>query len=165
MSKLDDLISAHEKMKLEYKKQAQDLFKEMAKEFWDKNPGLTAVKWTQYTPYFNDGDPCVFGVNDVIFTNAEDHENVSPWGDYEGEDEDVFATWSIADLLKESTYAISEKERKAALKIIDKIDEQACNEFSLAVSQLDDVMKDMFGDHVQVTLTRDGFDIEDYDHD
>ncbi len=31
---------------------------------FDANPTLEAVRWTQYTPYFNDGEPCVFGVNE-----------------------------------------------------------------------------------------------------
>jgi len=30
----------------------------------------TAVQWMQYTPHFNDGDPCVFGVRCVEATNC-----------------------------------------------------------------------------------------------
>ena len=26
-----------------------------------------SVRWSQYTPYFNDGDACVFGVNDFEY--------------------------------------------------------------------------------------------------
>lgn len=28
-----------------------------------KNTQYKKLRWTQYTPYFNDGSPCVFGVN------------------------------------------------------------------------------------------------------
>jgi len=31
-----------------------------------KHPILESVRWTQYTPYFNDGDVCEFGVYDII---------------------------------------------------------------------------------------------------
>ena len=166
MNKLDELIQKHQEMKREYKKQAQEMFKELAKEFWDKNPGLTAVKWTQYTPYFNDGDTCEFSVNDPTFTNAplDKLNEVSSWGDYEGEDEDVFATWDVSYLIK-SNASYQEKDRAAVLKIIDKLDPESCKEFSSAVSQLEDVMLEMFGDHVEVTMTRDGFDVEEYHHD
>lgn len=32
-----------------------------------KYPLVEAIQWTQYTPGFNDGDPCLFGVNDLHF--------------------------------------------------------------------------------------------------
>lgn len=166
MSKLDALIDNHEQMKRQFQTQAQELFKELAKEFWDKNPGLTAVKWTQYTPYFNDGETCEFGVNDVIFTNAPDDEleNVSPWGDYEGENEDVFAASNIGYIMN-SDRDWHKRERDALMKIGDKIDAASCDEFSRAVTHLEDVMLAMFGDHVQVTMTRDGFDVDEHNHD
>jgi len=165
MSKLDALIANHEQMKLQFQTQAQDLFKELAKEFWDKNPGLTAVKWTQYTPYFNDGDACVFGVNDVVFTNAPADElnEVSPWGDYEGESEDVFVTSNIGYIMN-SDRDWHKRERDALLKLGDTIDTASCDEFAQAVSHLDDVMLAMFGDHVQVTMTREGFDVDNKCH-
>ena len=33
------------------------------KRYFDIWPEAEAFRWTQYTPYFNDGDPCVFRVN------------------------------------------------------------------------------------------------------
>ena len=30
-------------------------------------PALKAIRWNQYTPYFNDGDPCTFSVGEVMF--------------------------------------------------------------------------------------------------
>lgn len=57
---------------------------------WEK--GIVAVSWTQYTPWFNDGDTCEFSVNEPSFTNnlkvaecwlngEEDYENDN--GDFE----------------------------------------------------------------------------------
>jgi hypothetical protein len=47
------------------------------------------------------------------------------------------------------------------------MDAAACALFSKAVgsSEMEDVMQAMFGDHVKVIATREGFDVEDYDHD
>jgi len=31
--------------------------------------GVKAISWRQYTPYFNDGEPCEFGFSDISFTS------------------------------------------------------------------------------------------------
>lgn len=31
--------------------------------------GIKAIRWHQYTPAFNDGEPCVFSVNDYSYTS------------------------------------------------------------------------------------------------
>jgi len=166
MSKLNELITKHEEMKAEFQRQAQDLFKELAREFWDKNPALTAVKWAQYTPYFNDGDACVFGIGEVVFTNApvDELDEVSVWGEYEGEAEGIFAVTNIGYVLN-SDSKYYDRDRKYILALGDRIDAESIEEFGRAVCKLDEVMLAMFGDHVQVTMTREGFDVEDYEHD
>src|SRR5277367_3723557 len=42
---------------------AQGLFSEMSAEFFNENPTLVSFGWTQYTPYWCDGDVCEFGCN------------------------------------------------------------------------------------------------------
>jgi len=45
-------------------------------EFFEKRPDVYGVKWTQHTPYFNDGEPCVFGLDDVyLFFTKESFES------------------------------------------------------------------------------------------
>ena len=60
----------------ELKAQLQEQLKsEMTKifpAFWEQNPDIKSIVWTQYAPYFNDGDPCIFSVREVAFTNIED---------------------------------------------------------------------------------------------
>jgi hypothetical protein len=34
------------------------------------DPSIEAIRWRQYTPYFNDGEACIFGVADVYFRLA-----------------------------------------------------------------------------------------------
>ena len=54
------------KMKIlreEMKESAKTFFQDASKDLFATHPELEQFSWTQYTPYFNDGDECVFGVN------------------------------------------------------------------------------------------------------
>lgn len=153
----DKLIEERNELNKRFQAHAQELFKETTKEFFSKNPGITAVVWTQYTPYFNDGDTCEFSVNDPYFTNAKDLDNLSRWGEYEGEDENE---WS------ESAWGFKYQNEKNGTKF-EGIDSVSVNKFSEMIQSRDmeDVMEAMFGDHVRVVATREGFDVDDHDHD
>ena len=61
------------------------------KAFFAQYPEVTAVGWTQYTPHFNDGDPCVFRVHEFYATTKTDMDfaRVSRLYDDE-EDKDLF---------------------------------------------------------------------------
>ena len=132
--------------------------------FFKTYPEVAAVRWTQYTPYFNDGDTCEFGVNSPTFTNAPDPENVN-WGSYDGDEEGVFAVENISYVMNsDRDYYKNEQE---AIKKAGVIDVDSCEAFQRMIcsSAMEDVMEAMFGNHVKVIATRDGFDIQDYDHD
>lgn len=149
----DKLIDEQRALQKKFQTTAQALFKETTKEFFDKNPNVTAAVWTQYTPYFNDGETCEFGVNDVTFTNAPDPENIH-WDDYEG---DAEAAADGSEIFTWSGWG----------EAPNGLDQEMCNSFSRMVqsSEMEDVMKAMFGDHVKVVATREGFDVDSCDHD
>ena len=109
-------------------------------ELFDKHPTLKAVKWTQYTPYFNDGSPCTFGINEW---SAKIDGRKSK---YDDDDEDGDSSF-VGEY---------ELERSEALK--DDID-------ALFRVASEEAFEASFGDHVKVVATRDGFDIEEYSHD
>jgi hypothetical protein len=164
-SRFDALIEEQRALKAKFQTEAQAMFKETMKEFFDKNPGITALKWTQYTPYFNDGDPCEFCVNDVYFTNApaDELENVSVWGEYEGEDESVWVVPGMKYTLSSKYHA----EDAAKIRAAGGVDVDSCQLIDKMIqsSEMEDIMEEMFGDHVVITATRDGFDVNDYEHD
>jgi hypothetical protein len=168
MSKLqerfDQLLDEQEALRKKFQTTAQELFKETTKEFFDGNPAITAVVWTQYTPYFNDGDTCEFGVNSPTFTNAPDPENVR-WGEYDGDEEDVFAVENMAYTMKSDSHYY--KEDQEAIAKAGGVDVDSCEAFERMIcsTAMEDVMQAMFGDHVQVIATREGFEVNDYDHD
>lgn len=166
-SRFEKLLADQIELKRQFQEQAQNMFKEITKEFFDKNPGITGVVWTQYTPYFNDGDTCEFSVGEPTFTNApvdELSESIR-WGEYDGDTEGV---WSCEN----PSYVLSAdrdyyKATADAIRAAGGVDAESCALFSKAIgsSEMQDVMLAMFGDHVKVIATRDGFDLNDYDHD
>lgn len=124
----------------------KEAFSEMAKVVFDNNPELKGFRWTQYTPYFNDGDACTFSAGtdyyDILHPadesngGYEDDEWINDpswWGEYEN---------------------LQSPLRKADTEI---------REFFKTFS--DDDFLEMFGDHVQVTVTPEGVEVEDHDHD
>ena len=168
MSKLqqafDQLITDQAELQRKFQEQAQTLFKDITKEFFAKNPGVSAIVWTQYTPYFNDGDTCEFRVNDPTFTNAPDPENIV-WEEYEGEEENVWTASNIAYVLNSDQQWYAEAKR--LIQEQGGVDVESCNMMARAIcsSEMEDVMLAMFGDHSKVIATRDGFDVEEYEHD
>lgn len=43
--------------------------------------------------------------------------------------------------------------------------QQACEQLSEELSGLEDALKTLFGDHVKVIVTKDGVEVEEYEHD
>lgn len=163
--KFDQLLADQAELKRKFQEQAQEMFKGITKEFFDKNPGVQAIVWTQYTPYFNDGETCEFNVNDPTFTNSPNGEDVSPWGEYEGKDDSIWACQNVSYVLESDRSYYKEEANR--INAAGGVDADSCSAFErmLMSSEMEDVFLAMFGDHVKVIATRDGFDVEDYDHD
>jgi hypothetical protein len=149
----DEMNAEMQALRENYQKRGQEIFKLAFKEFFDSNPEVYVVGWRQYTPYFNDGDTCEFNcyAEYAFVSNAKDYENIE-WGEYSGDEEGVWIADSDygdtnEDMIPESVIA----NTNALRSLLAKIDE--------------DVFLDMFGDHVQVFATREGFDVQDYSHD
>jgi hypothetical protein len=149
----DQMNGEMAELKASYQKRGQEIFKLAFKEFFEANPEVNVVGWRQYTPYFNDGDTCVFGTTAsyAFISNAKDYSNIE-YGEYDGEDESVWVNDDDYGDHNEELIPKSVLENAEALRtLLSKID--------------DDVFLDMFGDHVQVFATRDGFDVQEYSHD
>jgi hypothetical protein len=149
-AKFDELLEKQRALQQEFQTTAQQLFKETTKEFFELNPMVNAIVWTQYTPYFNDGDTCEFSVGCATFTNSDGSD--IRWGEYNGDEEGVWCYG--ADCYNEETPP-------------EGFDSDLCDSFDSMIqsAEMQDVMKAMFGDHVQVIATREGFDVNDHDHD
>lgn len=120
------------------KQEGKDFFLKISKELFEQNPKLIKFGWIQYTPYYNDGDPCEFSAH-------VDYPKML----IDGEDESEFdeERWCSRD----------EKETEAS---------QICDKVTEFLSQFDDEdMELLFGDHCEVIVTREGVEVESYDHD
>ncbi len=115
----------------------KEVFTEGAMVVFDAHPRLKSFSWRQYTPYFNDGDTCTFSAN-------ADYCDVTLSGANEGdEDIELEEGWS----------------KDAAEKEICEAVQAFLGEFD------DDDFYDMFDDHVKVTVTREGTEVSECEHD
>src|SRR6267154_5517989 len=74
---IETLVEEYTKTKEKFVEKSKNAMRTAFKEFFDSNPDIDKITWTQYTPYFNDGDPCVFGVQEMYFTLAKDEVDIS----------------------------------------------------------------------------------------
>lgn len=114
-----------------------------------QHDGVQGVVWTQYTPYFNDGEPCLFGLNlrGVILSDQREGE----LADYEIYDADsdvdllVYDSWTMRETRPELSAALSELEGD--------------------LDSYQDVAWKAFGDPSHVVATIHGFTVTEHSHD
>lgn len=157
MAKLfDELTALKEAYDKKLEEEGEAALKEAFKELFDKHPRLASVEWVQYTPYFNDGDPCYFSVHDFDATlqvpeGSEEDEDE----DEDSEDDELYDdSYSYGDKL----YTMSKSEDEEVKKIAEDVGELNSN-------IPDDVLEHVFGDHARIIATREGFDVDEYSHD
>ena len=163
-AKFDELIEKQRVLAVEFQKEAQALFKETTKEFFANNSDITAVIWTQYTPYFNDGDECVFSIGDVYFTNATNLDEITSWGEYEPDDENVFSVSNPAYIMNNDREYY--KKDRAKLRALKNFNADDCELLSKMINsnEMENIMRAMFDNHVRVVATKDGFDVQEFEH-
>ena len=61
-------------LKEEMQENSKVLMKEAFREFFEKYDVVDNIFWTQYTPYFNDGESCEFSVGDVCLVLKDDED-------------------------------------------------------------------------------------------
>ena len=127
------------------------------KHIFEKYPTLESFGWTQYTPYFNDGEACVFYADTDYITVNDEYLDDASWS------QEIrvlnWGTWNQE--LKKYEGRIDEPNPD-----YDPVLSEASNEITSFLNNFDnDFYLSKFGDHAQITVTRDGVDISDYDHD
>ena len=124
--------------------------------------GVEAVTWDQYTPYFNDGDPCEFSTHEV-YVRIEGVEESGDYGDGR------LGTYELEEYIDPSLpgrerYDDANK-RGITLNGYDTDEARlALKSFSREIARHQDLLLEKFGDHAQVTATAEGFDVEFYQH-
>ena len=154
---IGEIQAAYENITKQYQQKLQAVLKREIKEFFDKNSNITAIYWTQFAPYFNDGEPCEFRTNDFYATNCP----------LDGFDDLYLGSYAMSLKGGDESISVVSRWDYSTRKRASDIDLKAVQDFLEMLDDIDsNVYKDMFGEHVRVTCTRNGFSVEDCsDHD
>lgn len=180
-NKLTELVKQVEDLHRKMQRDGQVALKAAFADFFDAHPEATAIVWTQYTPHFNDGDACTFGVNDFelkVDTNkiAEDVKKLvidqsnSEYGYGDGCAAGAVAmiedTASNRKTMKEPWY--KDKYEGIVLRKLTPEEKSLIedfNELTDSCHAIPEILEMILGDHVMVTATKQGFHTDEQDHD
>lgn len=171
----DEILETEKKLKIKIKETALNQFKPAIKEaiiqLRELVPELIKIEWTQYTPYFNDGEPCEFSVNEPYFylsglVSEEEKREMDDEGLHPEEREDCIEFYSYR-----SQWKYDPSSKWGAHKLINegKLSLEAAKamaNFSTKLLASEALLKVVFGDHTKVlidVLTGD-IESESYDH-
>lgn len=123
------------------------------------DPTIIEFGWRQYTPYFNDGDPCEFSAHGLWVRTTADKDA----------DEDELEMWGHRSLGKRPyTFNHETKSRDhGAYEGPDEARYNRCKALEAAIEggHFERVLLEAFGDHAEVTVRRDGIEVSFYQHD
>lgn len=136
----------------------REQFKDLFTDFFQNWKCITHVGWIQYTPYFNDGDACVFSRHDMgfktIWHQDDDEDNEDGWIS----DPKIWrnrVAWDETDGCEENLSTLDLQSLESDLI-----------ELSDNLNRIDDqIYLDIFGDSAKVIVSREKIEIEEYDHD
>jgi hypothetical protein len=156
---IDQLKTDIPRLQQEIEDKAKELIKPALREFFEKYDFVAEVRWQAYVPYFNDGEACEFSVGEVCLFTETDSNDPDQKNDYweSGEEFSRHARqqyWKdggyVPNPNADPQYAAAQSDANAIVHSIP-----------------DDLHKQMFGEHVRITVTRErGVEVEEYaDHD
>lgn len=147
-----------------------------------ENENILGVEWVQYTPYFNDGEECVFAVHGLklrvkkkfleVKKEYEDFTKISLktgylfWVDEEyEEDEALICDFDIEKIKKIKNFQdfVDSNKNIESLIYCDQLEKIMKNEYC------EQMLKDTIGDHSKVIITKNEdneleVEIEGYNH-
>ena len=165
---VDQMKTARERMRQE----GQEALTEAFQEFFRSHPEVKAIQWTQYTPWFNDGDTCTFSVHDWELKVDPETLSRELREEYEQYAEDYGSGYSYgeqcyASLLESISGRHSWRKRDntrnltpAEMGVLEDF-----NALQSACREEEDLLKEVMGDHCLVTVSADGIDVSEYEHD
>lgn len=125
---------------------------ELATDLFDAVPALRAIYWTQFTPSYNDGDPCYFSIGEVQF-RALPHADDESEDWYDGEAHERIALGECCtafECFENTTNAgISFSSYSSAKRVTDD-GKAALQAFEKLLNELQDVAEHVYGDGAEV---------------
>ena len=191
-SELLELIAVHQEIENKVIKQVKPALKSIIKGFFADHPEVSKVVWDQFTPYFNDGEPCVFQVGEpsvwlnpdvlntdgakINFFNENFPEDYMKW-EYKNGLSDKDKVKEFSKFCSPSTNQDDEdevgpyedgEEGLGVWSFHSDKESKFKTDFSElmdTINKLEPYMQSVFGDHVRVSCDRQGFHISDCYHD
>lgn len=183
LNKIKEKLAELEKKKSEALEIIRKDFPSIFDDLFERSILINSIAWTQYTPYFMDGDECIFGINaDELEVNG-----INPYDEEEAKidwiEQVKFKYLKTEEELKEFIDYSLTKEGKSYKTMAEKTkiggygylpnphynkeESNILNEFSEVIYTIpEDFMRSLFGDHVKVTVKRDGtIHTSEYEHD
>lgn len=121
---------------------------------------VASVRWYQYTPYFNDGDACVFGIRGVeVLLTVEK-------ADDENDDDKYRPSYSLWEYGPGETWEERRANMKPEIKGVNTA--QVENRLSALEAEMryhEIILSEKFGDPAEVVYDGEKFVVEHYDHD
>ena len=109
-------------------------------QIFEESPNLLSVRWVQYTPTWNDGDPCEFTVEDVSYKFSDSDDFLYIW---------------------ELSYDIRNREPDT-LSVTTEAQVDKLRSFSEFISDSEHLLEVIFGNNQQITINRDlSVEVED----
>lgn len=130
------------------------------------DPTIVEFGWRQYTPYFNDGDTCEFGVHGVWVRTTADVDVEEDDEYYDSYDLDVDYHRSLGKVKSDWNQETRQYENKR-YEGPDEGRYDRCQALARAIESgaYENALLDTFGDHAMVTVRKDGIEVEFYSHD
>lgn len=156
MARMKELQKDLKTLKAEIAEEFKQNLNELFQDFFKTVPIIKAIGWTQYTPYFNDGDECVFNVNEPGFLSTYA-------GDIDDEPDFLYGSGDIY-ISRKGVVAYNDNP-----ELNEKLSPHATDimEMEQFITDADNTefFKEVFGDHVRIIVTHEGIDVEEYEHD
>lgn len=161
MSELTTLIEKQKAIQAEMQAHGKQALKAAFTEFFEKHPEVESLFWYQYTPYFNDGDECVFGVHDIEMELSEDFCKQIGIEHRPVDFEESYVEGASLYTLRDYSGGYSDPKIRPGAEALYE-DLKALKDAS---QELEDLFKAAFGDHALVVADRNGFRVDHYEHD
>lgn len=153
---MEEMISLKDNYEKMVKTKGQEIVDLLVKEFLDKHPDVDGLNWAQYTPYFNDGDACVFHIGEIYLVLNDPHSPVLKEGSTSDFGDNRYDSYNIDADYDYKTKTATGPQAALAMDL---------RELEKTLNQFEDVLLAVFDDHVQVEVTRSGYEVDDYSHD
>lgn len=134
------------------KKDMQEKISNIINNIFSYLPGdISAISWYQYTPYFNDGDPCVNSIGEVYVISGD-------------------ITREHINKISENPYIIEEMEEddedEAGLSKLTVLnyDDEVGNSIVKFIHSIEDELENIYGTNTCIVLSREfGVTVEQFD--